>query len=181
MNICVFCSGGWNEAAANYVTSVKAFGSLIGQHHHNLVWGGSPKGLMGDVADATKVSGGKIIGIGVEWLHRRHEGADEFVVEQDLVARKATMLARSDAFAILPGGIGTLDEVTEILELKKHSFHKKPIAVLNTSGFYDGLKMQLERMDNEGFLPMKLSELIFFANTPEEAMHYIESEALTQK
>jgi len=101
--------------------------------------------------------------------------ADEMLIMKDLGARKAKLLERSDALIVLPGGLGTLDEITEVLELKKHNLHNKAIVFLNTADFYSGFKTQLERMDAEGFLPRALPELLFFAGTPEEAMRYIEA------
>ncbi len=75
------------------------------------------------------------------------------------------------------GGTGTLDEATEILELKKHGMHDKPVVLLNTAGFYDGLKEQLLRMEAEGFLPLPLTELVFFAEDGVGAMAYLEETA----
>lgn len=91
----------------------------------------------------------------------------------DLAERKAELLARADAIVVLVGGLGTLDEVTEVLELKKHNLHDKPVVVLDTEGFYDGLRTQLRRMDEEGFLPRPLAELITFADTPAEVFAHL--------
>jgi predicted Rossmann-fold nucleotide-binding protein len=96
------------------------------------------------------------------------------IIEKDLGARKATMLARADGIAVLVGGIGTLDEVMSVLELKKHRVHTKPVVVLNSENFYDGLKSQLEKMDAEGFLPASLSDLLYFAQTPADALNHLE-------
>ncbi len=76
------------------------------------------------------------------------------------------------------GGMGTLDEATEILELKKHALHSKPVVLLNTAGFYDGLKLQLQRMDGEGFLPVPLIDLVYFADEGADALAYLESQAI---
>ena len=173
MNICVFCSA--SDVDKKYSNAARELATLIAQGGHTLVWGGSNKGTMKEIADAAQSAGGTIVGITMEILkaHAR-PNADEMIIMPTLNERKAKLLKRSDAIAVLPGGLGTLDEVTEILELKKHSLHNKPIVFLNTDGFYHGFKMQLERMDKEGFLPRPLSELLFFANTPENAMRYIE-------
>jgi predicted Rossmann-fold nucleotide-binding protein len=72
------------------------------------------------------------------------------------------------------GGTGTLDEATEILELKKHGLHAKPVVLLNTAGFYDGLKQQFLRMEDEGFLPLPLTELVLFAEDGASALAYLE-------
>jgi predicted Rossmann-fold nucleotide-binding protein len=80
------------------------------------------------------------------------------------------MRERADAFVLLPGGIGSFDEVTEILELKKHNLHDNPIVILNTDDFYGGLRSQLERMRREGFIARPLEEYLHFAATPEEAL-----------
>jgi predicted Rossmann-fold nucleotide-binding protein len=75
---------------------------------------------------------------------------------------------------VMAGGLGTLDEATEILELKKHGLHDKPVVLLNTAGFYDGLALQLRRMEEERFLPVPLADLVFFADEGADALAYIE-------
>ena len=73
----------------------------------------------------------------------------------------------------MAGGLGSLDEISEVIELKKHNFHLKPVVVLNTDKFYEGLKNQLQRMERDGFLSKPLDEFLYFANTPQEAIDYI--------
>ncbi|NOR03425.1 LOG family protein [Mycolicibacterium fortuitum] len=97
-----------------------------------------------------------------------------FLSAADLSERKAVLLERSDALMVMPGGLGTLDEATEILELRKHRRHDKPVVLLNTAGFYDGLVIQLRRMEQDGFLPVPLDELVFVAEEPDAAMEYLE-------
>ena len=99
------------------------------------------------------------------------------VIAKDLGERKAMLLARSDAVVVLPGGLGTLDELSEILELRKHNAHEKRVIVLNTDGFYDGLKTQLDRMSSEGFIERPLAEYIAYAQTPEAAIALAEEAA----
>ena len=172
MNICIFCSA--NDVAEDYTAAAKELATLIAEGGHALVWGGSNKGTMKVIADAAQDAGGKIVGVSVEMLKgAARPDADEMIITANLGERKAMLLERSDALVVLPGGIGTLDEVTEILELKKHHMHEKPVVFLSTDGFYAGLKTQLERMEAENFLTRPLSELAFFADTPEEVMRYI--------
>lgn len=171
--IAVFCSA--NDLEEKYTEPAKEFARLLVQNKFNLVWGGSDRGLMKVIASTVQESGGKIVGVSMELLQKHiREGADEMIIEKDLTTRKATILKRSDAIALLVGGLGSLDEVTEILELKKHGVHNKPIVVLNTENFYEGLKVQLKKMKDDGFLTKPLDDLIFFADTPEEAIVYIQ-------
>jgi uncharacterized protein (TIGR00730 family) len=128
------------------------------------------------VADGVQGSGGRLVGVSVEFLRAKARGgADEMVVAADLAERKALLLERADAVVVMVGGTGTLDEATEILELKKHGLHDKPVVLLNTAGFYDGLRRQFERMEAERFLPLPLAELAHFADTPAEVMMYLQS------
>ncbi|WP_405006246.1 TIGR00730 family Rossman fold protein [Kitasatospora purpeofusca] len=172
MNICVFCSA--YSLDDRYSVPAAEFARLLGEGGHTLVWGGSNAGLMGLLADGVKEAGGRLVGISVEFLkHKAYDGADELVTTADLAERKAELLARADAVVVLVGGLGTLDEVTEVLELKKHALHDKPVVVLDTEGFYAGLRTQLERMDAEGFLPRPLGELITFADAPAQVFEQL--------
>ncbi|MER5864242.1 TIGR00730 family Rossman fold protein [Kitasatospora sp. NPDC002040] len=169
MDITVFCSA--YSLDEKYTAPAAEFARLLGEGGHTLVWGGSDAGLMGLLADGVKEAGGRLVGISVEFLaHKTYQGADELVMTRDLAERKAQLLARAEAVVVLVGGLGTLDEITEVLELKKHALHDKPVVVLDTEGFYGGLRTQLERMDAEGFLPRPLAELISFAAEPAEAL-----------
>jgi uncharacterized protein (TIGR00730 family) len=173
MNICVFLSAA--DLDERYTAPAREFAELLGKGGHTLVWGGSDVGLMKVVADGVRAGGGRLVGVSVEFLQGvARADADEMVVSTDLAARKAELLARSDAVVVLVGGTGTLDEATDVLELKKHRLHDKPVVVLNTGGFYDGLKQQFERMEEEGFLPLPLSELIYFAADPVAALAHLE-------
>ncbi|MEU0084296.1 TIGR00730 family Rossman fold protein [Streptomyces sp. NPDC006274] len=179
MNICVFLSAA--DLDECYTRPAREFAELIGKGGHTLVWGGSESGLMKVVADGVQEAGGRLVGVSVEFLQAKaRANADEMVVAKDLAERKALLLAKSDAVVILVGGTGTLDEATEILELKKHGHHDKPVVLLNTAGFYDGLKQQFQRMEDEGFLPLPLTELVFFAEDGAGAMAYLEEMAGVQ-
>jgi uncharacterized protein (TIGR00730 family) len=173
MNVCVFCSA--SELSDKYVIPARQMAKLIAEHGHSLVWGGTNRGVMKVMADGVQAGGGKIYGVSVEILKQKaRPDAEEMVIARDLGERKAMMLARSDAIVVLPGGLGTLDELTEILELRKHSAHEKQMIVLNTDGFYDGLKAQLNRMSAESFIKRPLTEYIAYAETPEAAIALVE-------
>ncbi|WP_327370004.1 TIGR00730 family Rossman fold protein [Streptomyces sp. NBC_01217] len=173
MNICVFLSAA--DLDDRYTRPAREFAELLGRGGHTLVWGGSESGLMKVVADGVQESGGRLVGVSVDFLaaHARRD-ADEMVIARDLAERKALLLEKADAVVIMVGGAGTLDEATEILELKKHGKHDKPVVLLNTAGFYDGLHQQLLRMEEEGFLPLPLTELMFFATDGVGALAYLE-------
>ena len=170
--ICVFCAA--QEVEKKYVEATKELGKLMVENNFNLVWGGSNKGLMKIIADSVQENGGKVYGVTMEFLkaHRRMN-ADEMAIAKDLPERKKLLLGKASAIILLVGGIGSLDEVAEMLEFKKHNLHNKPIVVLNTDKFYEGLKSQFLRMEKDGFLPRKLDELIYFADSPKQALQYI--------
>ena len=173
MNIGVFLSAA--DLDGRYTRPAREFGELIGKGGHTLVWGGSDTGLMKVVADGVRETGGRLVGITVEFLQAwARKDADEMVLAKDLAKRKALMLARSDAIVVMAGGLGTLDEATEILELRKHGLHDKPVVLLNTAGFYDGLALQLQRMEQDGFLPVPLAELVFLADEGAGALAHLE-------
>ncbi len=172
MNIGIFCSA--SDVAEKYTKDANEFATLVAQNGHVLVWGGSNNGTMKVIADAAQTAGGKIVGVTFELLKgKARPDADEMHILPTLGERKAKLIELSDALVVLPGGLGTLDEVTEVLELKKHSLHDKAIIFINTDGFYDGFKQQLERMDREGFLPRALDEFLFFASTPQDTMSHL--------
>ncbi|MFI8960689.1 TIGR00730 family Rossman fold protein [Streptomyces sp. NPDC053493] len=173
MNICVFLSAA--DLDERYTAPARDFATRLGKAGHTLVWGGSDTGLMKVVAGGVEQAGGRLVGVSVDFLAAKARPvADEMVFTKDLAARKALLLAKSDAIVVMVGGTGTLDEATEILELKKHAKHTKPVVLLNTAGFYDGLKLQFRRMEDEGFLPLPLADLVFFADDGAEALAYLE-------
>ncbi len=173
MNICVFLSAA--DLDERYTRPAREFAELVGARGHTLVWGGSDTGLMKVVADGVRETGGLLVGISVVFLRDlARKDADVMFFADDLASRKAKMLARSDAVVVMVGGTGTLDEATEILELRKHGLHKKPVVLLNTAGFYDGLTQQLQRMEEDGFLPVPLADLVLVTDDGARALAYLE-------
>ncbi|MFD7941939.1 TIGR00730 family Rossman fold protein [Streptomyces sp. NPDC059744] len=174
MKICVFLSAA--DLDEHYTRPARELAELLGKGGHTLVWGGSDTGLMKVVADGVRETGGRLEGVSVAFLREwARQDADEMVFADDLAERKALLLAHADAVVVMAGGLGTLDEVTEILELKKHGLHDKPVVLLNTAGFYDGLTLQLRRMEEGGFLPVRLEKLFFPADTPADSFAYLEA------
>ena len=172
MNICVFLSAA--DLDERYTRPAREFGELIGAGGHTLVWGGSDTGLMKVVADGVHEAGGRLVGISVELFRGvARDGADEMVFTRDLAERKAVLLERADAIVVMAGGLGTLDEATDILEHRKQRLHDKPVVLLNTAGFYEGLTLQLRRMESEGFLPVPLDDLVHVTDDGAAALAYL--------
>ena len=172
-NICVFCSAG--DVEERYVQETVKFGELMVAHGYDLVWGGSNVGLMKVIADTVQNAGGKLIGISVEFLRDKvRDKVDEMIISPNIGERKRLLLDRGDAIVLLVGGLGSLSEIAEVVDLKKLNQHKKPIVILNSYGFYAGLKAQLERMYKEHFLHKSLSELLYFAESPQDVISYLD-------
>ena len=168
MKICIFCSAYVDDPI--FTEAAKEVSEALAKAGCDLVWGGSYVGLMKTIADAFQENGGKLYGYSLEiYRQSAHPNADEMVVARELGERKGLMLRDADAILVLPGGIGTLDELTEVLELKKQGVHDKAIVVLNTNHFYDGLQAQLEQMNKLGFIPKESWDSLVFANTTSEA------------
>lgn len=178
--IAVFCSA--QKVDEKYNKAAREFAKLMIKNGYHLVWGGSDVGIMKVIADEVQSGGGKLHGVSYTTFHHlARKNADEMIISKTLGERKAAMLEKGDAIIALVGGIGTLDEITEIIELKKAKHHTKPIVILNTNNFYEGLKVQMQRMQDEGFLKSRISnvkfiDLVKFADTPKEAIEYINKE-----
>lgn len=175
MNIAIFCSAAM--VGEDYIKAARELAKLIAQEGHTLVWGGSDRGLMHEVATAAKEAGGTLFGVSMEQLKASaFEGADTMLFAKDLSERKMLMLEHSDVIVTMAGGTGTVDEFTDLLENRRYGRHNKMLIILNTNNFYEGLKLQYDRMQTEGFLsrlPRPLGDLVTFADTPEEVMAII--------
>ncbi len=171
-NVAVFCSG--QSVNGIYKESAIEMGKLLGVNQYNLVWGAMNQGLMKLLADSAQHQGAKLIGITIPSLNEvARNDLDVRLEVQSVHARKEKFLEISDAFVTLVGGIGTLDEILEITELKKHRAHDKPIVIINTNHFYDALLAQMEKMDTEHFFPRPLHELLYVTDTPRGAIDYL--------
>lgn len=153
-NICVFCgSGRGNESI--YYEQATLIGKMIAESGKTLIYGGGKIGLMGAVADAVMAYGGSVIGVIPDFLMKKevgHLGLSELIVVRSMHERKQKMAELADAFLALPGGMGTLEELAEILTWVQLTIIKKPVALYNLNGFYDHLLAQLDHMVKQGFL-----------------------------
>lgn len=132
MNIGVLLSA--SDLDELYTQPTREFGELIGRAGHPLVGARFDTGLMKVVADGVQASGGRLAGISVDPRNWARKDTDEMTFARDLAERKARLLTVSDAIAVMPGGVGTLYEATEVLELRKHGLYDKPVVLLDTTG-----------------------------------------------
>jgi len=170
--ICVFC-GSSPGAKTVYAETARQLGQMLGENGFRLVFGGGGVGLMGEVARAARDAGAPVIGILPAFLRSLEpplKSAEELVITPDLQQRKARMLALADAFVILPGGLGTLDEYFEVITTTQLRVHAKPIIVVNVEGYFDPLKILLDRVVEQGFARMEITSYHEFVATPPEAI-----------
>lgn len=158
-SICLFC-GSKGAVDQAYRQAASDFGRLLGQQGITLVYGGGQVGLMGLAADACLAAGGRVIGVIPQHLHMReveHKGLSELHIVSDMHTRKRLMFERSDAFVVLPGGIGTLDELCEVLSWQTLGYHQKPILLLDIKGYWAPFVGALEHVIRQGFAGSELS------------------------
>ena len=151
-SICVYC-GSSNLVDAKYQDAARRLGRILAENGIRLVYGGGRVGLMGICADAVLAHGGRALGIIPHHLDTQevgHRGVDLRVVPS-MHVRKQMMFEESDAFAVLPGGIGTLDETFEIITWRQLGLHDKPIVIVNEAGYWDSFLSLLEHMIGAGF------------------------------
>lgn len=177
-HICVYCSSS-DRLDGAYVRVAEALGRRLAERGYTLVYGGGAVGLMGVVARAVHDHGGRVFGVIPEALKARegvaYDVADELIVTETMQARKAIMFTRADAFVVLPGGFGTLEEFMEVLTLKQLRYHDKAIALVNTNGFYDPLVELFEHFFRERFAHERYRTLYHLAPDPDDALAYLEA------
>lgn len=152
--ICVFC-GSRPGVRPAYRAAAEALGALLAERGIELVYGGGNVGLMGIVADACLAAGGRVVGVIpralLEW-EVGHEGLTRLEVVDSMHTRKARMAELADGFIALPGGLGTFEELFEILTWAQLGFHSKPVGLLNVDAYYQPLVQMMERGVSEGFM-----------------------------
>ena len=152
-SVTVFC-GSSLGASPRYEAAVRDFGALLAGAGIRAVYGGGRSGLMGALADAALAAGGEVVGIIPSFLHRRevaHDGLTEIHVVSSMHERKQLMFDLSDAACALPGGPGTLDETIEFVTWRQLGLHDRAMVILDTDGYWDGLRALMERIVDHGF------------------------------
>jgi uncharacterized protein (TIGR00730 family) len=170
--ICVFC-GSAHGNSKQYVEQAENVGRILLQRGWGLVYGGGKVGIMGTIANTVLAGQGEVIGVIPESLVSKevaHMQVTKLHIVPDMHTRKKMMYDLSDAFLILPGGMGTLDEMFEILTWSQLGLHKKPIYILNEFGFYDHLLNYIRHSQKEGFIKPEHLRLINVINKPEDVL-----------
>jgi uncharacterized protein (TIGR00730 family) len=150
-------------------------GALLAQRGITLVYGGGNVGLMGAMARSVHQHGGRVVGVIPHFMRTReiaYEAADELIVTKDLRERKAIMGERAEAFVALPGGFGTLEEILEVLTLRQLQTHQKPVAFLNTAGFFDPLLQMFERLYEHKFTKAEYRHCYHVAERPADVLDH---------
>jgi uncharacterized protein (TIGR00730 family) len=170
--VCVYCGTGEGTDPA-YKKAAAHFGAILAKEKIHLVYGGAENGLMGAVSSAAFENGGKVTGILPEHIQdreKRNPDVTELIVVDSMHTRKRLMVEKSDGFAVLPGGMGTLDETFEILTWKYLALHDKPVIFINTCGFYAPLLSMIDHMVKNGFTPFWQRNLFQVVDHPEEVL-----------
>ncbi len=169
---CVYC-GSSHGADPLYAEVAEDLGQAMVRNGIRLVYGGGRVGLMGVVADAVMNAGGEAIGIIPQHIHDlepQHHGLSELIVVDNMHTRKKMMADRSQAFVILPGGFGTLDECFEIITWKHLKLHDHPVIFVNVNGYWDPLLEVIEHMAESGFVRDTYKRLFTVATTVEDVI-----------
>ena len=171
-SVCVFLGSNPGNSPA-YVQAARDLGAELARRGLVTVYGGSNAGCMGVLADAALAAGGRVLGIIPEALRKKevaHPGLSELRVVGSMHERKALMAELSDAFIALPGGLGTLEELCEVLTWAQLGFHTKPCGLLNVNGYYEPMKASIQQMADKGFLAQQYADMLVYADDTAAAL-----------
>lgn len=175
--VTVFC-GSSDVVADKYYAAARELGEKLARRGRRLVYGGGSVGLMGVLARAVLDGGGHVTGVIPKTLLELgvgERGVSELIVTDGLRDRKAIMDERGDAFVALPGGLGTLEEVLEVMTLKQLGYHVKAIAVLDLDGYFDPLWAQVQRGIDLGFIKAEYLDLWYPAPDVDALLRYLDA------
>jgi uncharacterized protein (TIGR00730 family) len=170
--LCVYC-GSSTGNRPQYAEAARALGAALAQRGVGLVYGGGSLGLMGEIARSVLHGGGHITGIIPDFLvskERMLDGVSELIVTRNMHERKMGMFERSSGFVAMPGGIGTLEELAEILTWAQLQQHARPIILLNTADYWSPLLALLDEMRSEGFIRPGFEVKLDVVNSPDEVL-----------
>ena len=176
MNICVYGASS-NAIDKTYLEAGENLGREMAKQGHGLVFGGGAQGMMGAVARGMTEVGGEILGVAPGFFNVDgilYEKCTEFIYTETMRQRKQIMEDRADAFVMTAGGIGTFEEFFEILTLKQLGRHNKPIAILNTNGYYDAMEQMMQTAVEQKFMKAACLQLYGIFETPKDVIAYLE-------
>ena len=169
-SVCVFC-GASNAAPKEHLDAGMALGKMIGEKGYRLVYGAGDCGIMGTVANGVLDTGGEVVGVFprvLEGLEEEHKKLTETIIVDDMHTRKMTMFNKSDAFIVLPGGFGTMDETFEVITWKQLHTHNKPVVICNHKGYFDHFVALTDHFIEQGFASEKTRSMYDVVDTLEE-------------
>lgn len=175
-SICVFC-GSHFGTNPNFEKAAEELGTKLAEEGRELVYGGSNCGYMGTVSTAAIKAGGRVVGVIPSFFTDAvitSQPVDELIMVDSMGERKRLMAERCDAFVALPGGVGTLDEVTEMLTANQLGFSIKPIALLNVDGYYDCFIGQMDRLLKDGLVNPTTFKSYFAADNVTDLLRMID-------
>ena len=175
MRITVFC-GANNGKSELYKENAIELGKWIANKNHTLVYGGGKIGLMGVIADTVLENSGEVIGIMPQFLVDReisHTGITEFVIVNDMSERKTQLVDLGDAFIALPGGPGTLEEISQVISWVRVGKKDVPCILMNVNGYYDFLEQYFDKMVEDGFLTKEDRKRTLFTDSIDEMEEFI--------
>lgn len=183
MRIAIYC-GSNTGGDPVFARDTRTLAKTLGTEGYGVVYGGGNIGLMGIVADTVLAAGGEVIGVMPSHLTQReiaHTGITELYETASMHERKAKMIELADAFIALPGGVGTLEELSEVLSWARIGLHSKPMAVLDTLGYYQPLLSFLDSMVVHGFINQRERALVFAEEDPRRLVNRIGEVAATRR
>lgn len=176
MKICLFCAARTDVDDA-YHAAAEDLGRLLAARGDSLYYGGGMVGLMGTAARAVHKHGGRVVGVIPAGLRKRevaYEEADELIVTAGTSDRKEILIREADAFVILAGGFGTLDELLDVITTKQLGYHRKPILLVNTLGYFDPLIQMFDHIIRQRFAAAAQKELFIVCETVDEALSRVD-------
>lgn len=177
MKICLYGASS-NDIPPLYISSTESLGEELAARGHSLVYGGGANGLMGAAARGVLRKGGNVIGVAPSFFNADgvlFKGCSEIIYTETMRERKQIMENTSDAFVMVPGGVGTFDEFFEILTLKQLGRHNKPIAIFNINGYFDEIINMMDKAVNQGFMTEKSKELAPVFGDAKKLIDYLET------
>ncbi|MBC8421633.1 TIGR00730 family Rossman fold protein [bacterium] len=181
-SITVYC-GSSTQLEQSYHDAAEVIGRGLGEKEFTLVYGGGRIGLMGEVATSAAKHGARVVGVITHKLvahEQANESCDELIVVDTMQERRTLMMERGDAFIVLPGGIGTYEELFEVLVGRQLGDHAKPIGIVNVEGYFDPFIDMLNHGIDHKFIRDAVHKLIYINPCPENVLHHITSTEVSQ-